>query len=404
MRDVNLPVATLAPHLRVGYSGDVDKLLNKILPCKFSETDYSLSGSFDTEILTIKAQIPGAKVGDQIYFVHAARKTGTIPTNELAPDRFGMAGDTITKSSFQSRVEASIKKAKVDTVVKGFLRALLDASTTPSGLIKSEALKSITKSDVGAITKDFGELSGALWFMTVHEPKVKSITYPSSSNHKLIDYFANLNANEKIALSAKSHKSPAPPSIESLAEIMRHMHYSDHKKESARKVVIEIAEKDVINGILSSAKLLENRGYEWLKKNIFHGDFTGDDCEKLLAPYKNAESLMGSLQGYYAVTGHDPKMETAKQIIINNGKRYGLIISPLGYAVVDQLNASQEYLSVLNDATKQIKVTQIFMKISPSANKVSYEVKEFDSSDFKFKYISNAAKPTAHKIAFTMLK
>ena len=59
------------PHLRINYSGDVQKLLSSILPCTLKETDVSISGSYVTQELTIGKNIDGAKKGDKIYFVLA---------------------------------------------------------------------------------------------------------------------------------------------------------------------------------------------------------------------------------------------------------------------------------------------------------------------------------------------
>jgi hypothetical protein len=76
----------------------------------------------------------------------------------------------------------------------------------------------------------------------------------------------------------------------------------------------------------------------------------------------------------------------------------------MGYSLVDELNTNQTYLSVLNDAANTIVVSQIYIKINKSSKTVSYNVKEFSSSAFKFEYNANAGQPSLKKISFKMDK
>ena len=85
-------------------------------------------------------------------------------------------------------------------------------------------------------------------------------------------------------------------------------------------------------------------------------------------------------------------------------KRYGLIISPLGYSLVDEINKDPIFVEVLNDATKAIIVSQLYMKINVRDRKVDYIVKEFTTGKFNFMYNANAGQPSLKKISFKMVK
>jgi hypothetical protein len=145
--------------------------------------------------------------------------------------------------------------------------------------------------------------------------------------------------------------------------------------------------------------------YAWLKKNLFKNkDFSAADCEIVLAGYKTPAALLKDLEPFYTLIGRSGSVDIAKRIFDTKAKRWGLIISPLGYSLVDILNKNAVYLSVLNDAANTIVVSQIYIKINKSAKTVSYNVKEFSSSAFKFEYNANAGQPGLKKISFKMNK
>jgi hypothetical protein len=115
-------------------------------------------------------------------------------------------------------------------------------------------------------------------------------------------------------------------------------------------------------------------------------------------------TLKTELKPFYELIGRAGSDDIAKRIFDTKAKRWGLIISPLGYSLVDILNKESTYLSVLNDAANSIVVSQIYIKINKSQKTVNYTVKEFSSSAFKFEYNANAGQPGLKKISFKMDK
>ena len=390
-------------HLRINYTGNVESLLNAVVSVDIALSDVVISGTYQTHTITLKKDIPGAKRGDSCYLVIAVRSQGVLTTKELNPDTLGLGGKEFTKSQFYASVESAVKRSKAPENIKTFLMQLIDASATSSGAIKTNLLESISDSDLNIIAKDFGEISGAYWYMNVHNPKTSKIKYPSGGSFRLIDYFA-YEDNKQIAISAKANEG-APPSIDAIADVLKTMKYGNVKQEGARKAIIAISENSVVDGIVEAAKNLDTEGYEFLKKNIFSNkDFTAADCETILSGYGNADAVTQALDKYYKLIGRAASKEITQRIIANKAKRWGLILSPLGYYVVDVLNSDKTYLSVLNDAAKKIEVTQIYMKINKSSKKVSYMIKEFSESDFQFMYNANAGSPGLKKISFKMKK
>jgi hypothetical protein len=391
------------PHLRISYAGDVLKLLNSILPCTLKNTDVSISGTYVTKELTIGKNIEGAKKGDKIYFILAVSSKGVLKTKQLTPDSLGFGGKKISKTTFINSVKTSIKNCSAPENIKGFLTELLTASTASEPKVSDKYIGAISDPDINIIAKDFGELSGAVWFMNQFNKKVDAISYPTESNAALVDYYAHVGKN-KIAVSAKANEG-APPSINAIADILRPNTYQIVPKENARKAIIAISDNSTVDGIVEAAKDLKHPGYLWLKKNLFNNkDFTAAQCETVLAGYKSHNACLTELKPFYDLIGRSGSEMIAKRIFDTKAKRWGLIISPLGYSLVDTLNENETYLSVLNDAANSIVVSQIYIKINKSQRTVSYTVKEFSSSAFKFEYNANAGQPGLKKISFKMDK
>jgi len=81
-----------------------------------------------------------------------------------------------------------------------------------------------------------------------------------------------------------------------------------------------------------------------------------------------------------------------------------MIISPMGYSLVDEMNTNESYLSVLNDAAQSLQVTQVYIKVYKSSSRMEFEVKGFSDSSFKFFYNANAGNPSLKKISFVLDK
>lgn len=397
------------PHLRIAYVGDVKKLLNSILPTTLKETDVSISGSYVTQELTIGKDIKdtagktAAKKGDKIYFILAVSSKGELKTKQLTPDALGFGGQKVSKTALLSTIKEGVKDSTAPDNIKGFLNELATQSANSTIKLSDKYIGSISDTDLNIIAKDFGELSGAVWFMNQFNKKVDAVSYPAESNAALVDYYAHIG-KKKIAVSAKANEG-APPSINAIADILRNVSYEIVAKENARKAIIAISDNSTVDGIVEAAKNLKHPGYLWLKKTFFKNlDFTAEKCETALAGYKTPKALLTELKPFYDLIGRSGSEDIAKRIFDTKAKRWGLIISPLGYSLVDILNKESTYLSVLNDAANSIVVSQIYIKINKAQKTVNYTVKEFSSSAFKFEYNANAGQPGLKKISFKMDK
>lgn len=395
------------PHVRIDYDGDVEKLIKSLHNVQVKSSDKVISQKYPTQEIILKEKIGGAAVNDGCYLVVATSKGnakgGVLGPKILTPDQLKLAG-VHTKNMFKKSVIEKVKKnTEVPEHIKEFCIDLLDASERRDGQIKSKHIGAIDPKDINVIAKNFGELSGAWWYMNLYNTKATAVEYPNESNYPLVDYFI-LEGKNRIAVSAKANDG-APPSINAIADILRNKKYSDPKKEAARKGVIEISDRSVVDGVVGAAKALNLPSYSYVSKFFNKGqDWTAAMAETFLKPYKSPESLAAELDGYYKATGKSANLDTFKKIFSGGTERRGLIISPMGYGLVDALNSEPKYMEVLNEAAREIQLEQVYIVIKLNSKAVSYELKLFASSKFEFKYNSNARLPSLKKISFVLKK
>ena len=386
-------------HLRFSYQGDHKKLLNSIIKCVLTDSTYVITGKYRTEELTIKESIDGAKIGDKIYIVNAVTSRGELRTKELTPERMGVAtGEKIGRSQFKKKVIQGINGLGVSVIIKEFMKDLMDSAETTSGKIKSEYIEQISDSDINIISKDFGEVTGAWWFLNVYDKTADGIMYPTQSNSRLVDYYATYSEKPSLAISAKSGKG-APPSIDAIADILDKINYRDSKKKIAKNLIISIRDNTVLDGIILGSAEVKTPGWNALVK-LIGKNITPASIETFLSKYKNADELLKVLDPLYEIMGRAASSDITNRIIGNKAKRNGLILSPLAYHLVDEMNTDKIYSNVLNEATKQINVSQLYINIYKTQKVVKYNIQEFKDIDFKFEYNGNAGMPGLKKISF----
>ena len=386
-------------HLRFSYAGDHKKLLKDLIPCEISDTIHVISGKYRTEVFTLKKSIDGAKIGDQIYIVNAVTSKGELRTKELTPEKIGVAtGKEITKSEFKKKVIQGIDKLKVSIPVKEFMKDLMDSAEGTSGKIRSEYLEQISDSDINTIAKDFGEVSGAWWYLSTHDKSAKGILYPTQSNLRLVDYFATYSNKPNIAISAKAGKG-APPSIDAIADVLEKTKYTDKNKNTAKTLIITIKNNMVVDGIIKGSSVVMTPGWKALTK-LMGSNITPDTIEKYLQKFNTPDELLTALAPLYKIMNRSPSLDIATRLFNSNKKRFGLVVSPLAYHLVDIMNKDSALLQVLNEATKQIDVSQLYINIFKSQKLVKYHIQEFKNINFKFEYNGNAGMPGLKKISF----
>lgn len=327
----------------------------------------------------------------------------TIPNKALTPDGLKLAGKTIQKAAFISEVVKAVStNALVAPHVKEFMIEVLKNSTKDRSILPKAKL---SKQDVKVIAKDFGEITGAWWFLNNYEQSgspVVAIEFPSKSNQKLVDYYAILKNGLKISVSAKAGEGAAP-SITSVWEMIKGKQFSDPSERTVYEFIEAIAENSGTEGIIIAAKTLKSKIYLLVGKIISENNYGEKHIEDWLTTFKDGDSVYSSLdEHFYSKIGKDAKLKTLNDMWNSSGRKSGAILSPMAYALVDEANENAKYTGFLTDVLRTTGIQQLYIDLSSTA--VEYDLRAFAKSEFIFEYHSNAANPGGNKIGFKLKK
>jgi len=411
-------------NIRLKFSGDIEKLkkaLEPIVDIDYERVPVNISGKYPTYAFTLNEEIAGvAPKGSQFYVVHAAKIGGLVSGGDFNPAALGLDNKTISKQDFVKVVTDSLGKARgKEPPLKTFLQELLEASGQGGKLTYKP--DDLLKSDVDAITKDFGEVCSAYWFMSTH-PEVKAIRFAGPSE-KLVDFYAIFKDGREQAVSVKAKKGGgAAPSLKAIEEKVKSLKYSDSKTEDARETLLSLFRPGgVIENNFQMAKRMNTPGYKWIAKFLGTSAPTVKKIDEKLKtfkganPQKTAEAIEKAIAPFFKLIGRSiGKPHEGSKAIQNSIKEVierppvvgyaGLLLSPLQYHIADEMNKRPEFLKVLQDAARSTGATQVYSNISMSAGRIDFSEKEMDVGEYEFKGQAKPKKPNDKNISFKMKK
>jgi hypothetical protein len=326
----------------------------------------------------------------------------TIRNKTLAPSGLGLNGAKIKKDAFIKTVsDALVAKKDIKPSIKKLCLEIL-AKSEKTGQ-KVDSLEDISDKDLAIIGKDFGEFSGAWWFINNFAPehKLNMIEYPASVSNALADY--SVHDGFKYMVSAK-YKKGAVPSISNIREVVNGMTPENANDKKAKELILSITDSSNKEGIVVSAKLVNSEAYQILCKIMKDKNLTDKKIEDYLQTFKNFDALYSFIsKEFYSKIGKDAKVPTIKSAFSPGKSRSGIITSPLAYATIDEINKNKIYTNFLTRACQSLEVHQIYFNITRQGI-LQYNVKKFEEESFIFEYHSNAAKPGGNKIGFELVK
>lgn len=409
-------------HLRFFYEDDAEKLLSSIHPCTFHRSEHSLSGTFVTdvasisgelpEILTIKKKLGIAKTGDSIYFVNTGGGEGkSFSRGDFTPNYFGMAGKTYTARSLLDESKLQVGKVE-DKWVRDFMNLLLDKVGGGSSLSFSySGHENISDKNYKLVMNNFSEILGAIY--AANQLPVKGVHFPKSLINQLSDFDiipkGSTSSSGSIPVSVK-YQTGSASSIVSTESALKKKKYKDVKLESAREVILVIIEKSTIDGILFASHALKLPGYQVLQKqyNLHFDQVSVIRIEQELDKINGIQQFTREYKEFHQKMGKSASPNTTREIFTSNRPRKGLILSPMGYGLVDALNADPIYSFVLNDVISGMnaKFLRVEMNHTGPNFSVTFELQDFKDlqNNYAFSYNANANNPSLKKIAFSVKK
>jgi len=335
----------------------------------------------------------------------------TIKDKSLTPSGLKIAGPRIEKNNFLRIAKDSIKKnSSALPHVISYMEEILDKSTR-AGMNRAIPLSKgmgISKKDIAIIAKDFGEVSGAWWFLNNFDNKLQYTEFPSAVASPLYDYIVGYAGGSiRVKVSAKANKGAAPGLI-SIWETIKGSSTTNTKDKKVYDFIRIATDRSIsgLQSLIDCNKHYNSKAYNLIKNNIFdRKDFTVEDVENWVRSFTDANDLYKILNdNFYSKLS--PRRDVKggatgiAEILRSKPKKCGIILSPMSYSLMDEINSDNDYIDYLNKACRAISIQQIYVFLTETSLK--YNVKDFESGTFIFDYHSNAGDPAANKYGFKM--
>ena len=326
----------------------------------------------------------------------------TIGNKVLTPDGLGLGGKTILKTNYIKVVNTAVDACKlIAPHIKDFLKMFAEKSSATNSAF-AKLSKDISSKDLAIIAKDFGEIAGAWWFLNNYDKDIVSIEFPARSNEPLVDYYGVYNSGLKIGVSAKAGGGAAP-SIVSVWRMIGTKTFSDITHKKIHNFIGGIVNFSGTEGIVRAAKAMGSPLYKTVGDIIGKSNYTADDIETWTKEFATPEQAHDVItKTFYDKIGKSAKLKTYIEIWQENKKRNGIILSPMAYALVDEVNSNKKNTDFLTDIVRTNNIEQLYVYLT--ATGVKYQLKGFKDSNFVFEYHSNAKAPGGNKIGFWLKK
>ena len=391
---------------------------NKTTLKKFAKLAISAATQSDALDLTLKT------TSNEVFRIGSMEKPKTVSTSASGEVGLDITGKSLTPNSLKIHGK-KIKKSTYLTTVKAALKTNFDSSKENKEYIVEflEASgktgiqnpltkgKTVTKKDVATIAKDFGEVAGAWWFINNYKDKtlcgLDFIEFPEAINEPLVDYYVGCSSSGlKIGISAKADAGAAPALKSIWKAVKDKVPKAPHEKTVWEFIKISVL-SDGLTSLVELNKHYNSTAYGLVQKLIKKDDFTWEDVEKWFSKYHPGDGadLYKKLdKEFYSKlpTKRQVMTDAIEKILVSKGAaRAGIILSPMNYSLMDEINKNKQYTNYLNKVARTLGVEQLYVYLKP--NQVSYNLKSFIKADFEFAYWSNAGKPANNKWGFKMV-
>jgi hypothetical protein len=248
----------------------------------------------------------------------------------------------------------------------------------------------------------------------------KSFYFSSISNEPLVDYTINVpkkNTLVPIKVSAKFEKGAAP-SIKAIADNLDKAYKTPNEEQKKAIAVLKSLSGNVSNltnvssKILASFKVLNLPAYKTLKSIIKKDNFTildiNDFIQKIASKHTTKEKRIQEFQKVFSTYYKDlGKTVTADSLNVVFASKtysknfYSLIMSPMGYSLVEYMNKNPIYQDILNISSRKLAVDQVYLNFG--SDSMTFIKKLFSDSKFAFSYGANAKDSNNTGIKFSIV-
>ena len=385
------------------------------------EEERNISGRYKSKMITLTKSVSTLKKDAKFFLVNTFSDRGTLKSKALAPEKLGLTRSPFTSISvFDKAVVDGINNLKVDADIKHAMAILFDQvrqdkTDFPAAL--TTLMDKIRPGDVQVIGKDYGEVLSLRWVLN-RTPNAIRFGFSESIQAALIDFFVvRKQGNKEVRqdYSAKYEEGGAP-SIKSVVGSLDSIYKSPTAPQQAAinvlKVLGSTAKMNSSMRIIDAAQTVNLAGTAELKAIVGGRQLTIDSIAKKVEAIAKRHNTVAARIAEFRAT-FDPFFtkinkkatdDSLKVVFASKTypKFYSPIISPFGYKLVEYLNTTPIYQEMLNLASRQSKVSQVYLNLR--SGKIDFQEKTYKDGVFRFEYGSNAKDSDNTGIKFSMLR
>jgi hypothetical protein len=425
IKSVEVASATSIDELLPSLS--IDGTLEDLTPIE----EKAISGKYKAKLFKLSSSVGTLIRGESVFILNTFTEKGVLKTKDLAPEKLGLTTSRYRSlDSFDKAVNEGILALRVPSEIKAVLKELyhnvssnrLENDTIPLAEKTKKAFDIIKPQDKQAIGKDFGEILSLRWYITQSFGKnFTSFFFSEISNEALVDFVVELDKDGKTLRKDVSAKfeAGAAPSIGAIADNIDKVYKRPNPEEKKACDVLKAlagltGERETTsNKILAAFKTLDLPAYKTLAKTIGIKDakrMTLKDIQDFIQTIANSsktskgriDSFNEKFKDFYQDLGKN--VDPASLGVVFSGtnfpKYFSLIMSPMGYALVDYMNKQPIYQEVLNNISREMTTEQVYLNFTTTA--IVFKKKLFSNAEFKFSYGANAKNSDNTGIKFSM--
>lgn len=367
------------------------------------------------------------------HFINKFNPDNSLETKWLTPAKLGVATgqpmnvktvvQLVTKAidnhpSLTDKVKSKLKNTLelVQDRGKNYFKGGKSQAKLPkkhkTSVINVEPL-GLTDKELTTISKDFGEILSAVWAM--RNIGFTHVIFPSDENTDLLDFLGVANRGKmKYPVSVKSGsgssttmKNLTKPIIRLLKDQSFRNTFTKREREIVKDYLELIIDGDVMDGIISIHQLLKTPAMAELEKatGLDSKGMSAQTLETWLgreAPdEKSAEEVQAKLKDFYKINGSAPERASwtkyDKDKLVKKG--VGVIVGPLGMALIGVMNANEEIRRTLTKCARSIILLQ--MNVDVKTKKMSFRRGKFADFMFHFSWGGSTTNPDKNKFGFT---
>jgi hypothetical protein len=412
--------------VEVSYKGNLGDLLEAsgligTLTDLSSIEEKNISGKYKAKLFTTAKAAKAFSKEESFFIVNTFTEKGSLKTKDLAPDKLGLTAYTDIRS-FDKAISSGIEYLAVDEAIKFVLGSLhydiRQFKSNNSDVVpfskETKELMSVTKpQDRQAIGKDFGEILSLRWYITQKFAQpVTKFGFSAVSNEALVDFYV-VHGKITSNVSAK-FEAGAAPSIGSIVKNIDKVYKSPTSEEKKAIDVLKAlaSEKDnTSTKILNAYKTLKLPALAKLntilKKNSVELKDINEHIQSIAKSGSKAANRIKlfkiKFDSVYTLLNKTASEDSLNTVFYNETypkPYYSLLLSPMGYALVDYMNKTPIYQDILNNISRSMKTEQVYLNFTSSGMK--FEKKLFSKAEFKFAYGANAKDANNTGIKFSM--